>query len=311
MPGGISTVGAFVTAVLFTVGKVGIGIYLGKTGVASAYGAASSLAVILLWVYYSALILFFGAEYTYVSAKMSDSQRDSGRAAPHRSTGSDRFTTIMKSHSPLPSQVADRRLWQIQPLRDLTGLIGIGLAIWLIVDLRRFFAPVFIAFALAYLVEPMIEALQKRTGLPRWVPALVCTLLLTAGLVLAVIWVGPLLAEQGKTLATHAPQYISTLEKRYGFNVGNLSDHLSTFAEGVKDRAHGHTLPTLHRHQPSRRDRGAHRSHDIGGPALDLISSHFLFSVCETVFDRNASQTEKRKWELIRSRAGPPMSWLR
>ena len=79
-------VGAFVTAVLFTVGKVGIGIYLGKTGVASAYGAASSLAVILLWVYYSALIIFFGAEYTYVSAKMSDSQRDSGRAAPHRST---------------------------------------------------------------------------------------------------------------------------------------------------------------------------------------------------------------------------------
>ena len=63
--------GAFVTAVLFTIGKVGIGLYLGKTGVASAYGAASSLAVILLWVYYSAMILFFGAEYTYVSSQMS------------------------------------------------------------------------------------------------------------------------------------------------------------------------------------------------------------------------------------------------
>lgn len=64
--------GAFVTAALFTIGKVGIGLYLGKTGIASAYGAASSLAVILLWVYYSSLILFFGAEYTYVSATMSD-----------------------------------------------------------------------------------------------------------------------------------------------------------------------------------------------------------------------------------------------
>jgi membrane protein len=64
--------GAFVTALLFTIGKVGIGLYLGKTGVASAYGAASSLAVILLWVYYSAMILFFGAEYTYVSTKMSN-----------------------------------------------------------------------------------------------------------------------------------------------------------------------------------------------------------------------------------------------
>ena len=64
--------GAFVTAVLFTIGKVGIGLYLGKTGVASAYGAASSLAVILLWVYYSAMILFFGAEYTYVTSQMSN-----------------------------------------------------------------------------------------------------------------------------------------------------------------------------------------------------------------------------------------------
>jgi Predicted membrane protein len=64
--------GAFVTAALFTIGKVGIGLYLGKTGIASAYGAASSLAVILLWVYYSSLILFFGAEYTYISATLPD-----------------------------------------------------------------------------------------------------------------------------------------------------------------------------------------------------------------------------------------------
>ncbi|WP_447984897.1 YihY/virulence factor BrkB family protein [Nitrospira sp. Nam74] len=64
--------GAFVTAMLFTIGKVGIGLYLGKTGVASAYGAASSLAVILLWVYYSAMILFFGAEYTYVTTKLAN-----------------------------------------------------------------------------------------------------------------------------------------------------------------------------------------------------------------------------------------------
>ena len=75
--------GAFVTAVLFTIGKVGIGLYLGKTGVASAYGAASSLAVILLWVYYSAMILFFGAEYTYVSTRMSPA--NSATAVDHAS----------------------------------------------------------------------------------------------------------------------------------------------------------------------------------------------------------------------------------
>ncbi|HKN88567.1 MAG TPA: YihY/virulence factor BrkB family protein [Nitrospiraceae bacterium] len=76
-------IGALVTALLFTIGKMGIGLYLGKTGIASSYGAASSLAVILLWVYYSALILFFGAEYTYMSAKMSHAHLDaqSGNAS--------------------------------------------------------------------------------------------------------------------------------------------------------------------------------------------------------------------------------------
>jgi membrane protein len=61
-------VGAGVTAVLFTVGKFLIGLYLGKAGISSAYGAASSLMVILLWVYYSSLIFYFGAEFTYVYA---------------------------------------------------------------------------------------------------------------------------------------------------------------------------------------------------------------------------------------------------
>lgn len=136
---------------------------------------------------------------------------------------------------PLPSQVADRRLWQIQPIRDLFGLIVIALIVWLIFDLRRFFAPVFIALALAYLVEPMIEAIHKRTGLPRWAPALTLTVILTAGMLLFVTWVGPLLAEQARTLAMNAPDYLSTVEKRYGIRTGTISDHLSTFAKGLKD----------------------------------------------------------------------------
>ena len=58
--------GAAVTALLFTVGKLVIGLYLGKSGVATAFGAAGSLVVILVWVYYSAQILYFGAEFTKV-----------------------------------------------------------------------------------------------------------------------------------------------------------------------------------------------------------------------------------------------------
>ena len=57
-------VGAAVTAVLFVVGKFLIGFYLGKSNPGQAYGAAGSLAVLLLWVYYSSLILLFGAEFT-------------------------------------------------------------------------------------------------------------------------------------------------------------------------------------------------------------------------------------------------------
>jgi membrane protein len=57
--------GAALTAVLFVVGKMLIGLYLSHTGVASSYGAAGSVVIILLWVYYSAQILFFGAEFVH------------------------------------------------------------------------------------------------------------------------------------------------------------------------------------------------------------------------------------------------------
>lgn len=61
-------VGAAMTSLLFTVGKFAIGLYLGNSSVASAYGAAGSFVVLLLWIYYSAQILLFGAEFTQVYA---------------------------------------------------------------------------------------------------------------------------------------------------------------------------------------------------------------------------------------------------
>jgi membrane protein len=57
-------IGAFATSVLFTIGKILIGLYLGRSGVASAFGAAGSLVIVLVWIYYSAQILFLGAELT-------------------------------------------------------------------------------------------------------------------------------------------------------------------------------------------------------------------------------------------------------
>lgn len=69
-------VGALATAVLLVVGKLAIGLYLGRSNPGSAYGAAGSLAVILVWIYYSSMILLLGAEFTQVWA------RKSGRRIP-------------------------------------------------------------------------------------------------------------------------------------------------------------------------------------------------------------------------------------
>jgi membrane protein len=67
-------IGAFFTAVLFSIGRTLIGLYLGSSAVASSFGAAGSLVVLLLWIYYSAQILFFGAEFTQVYANQFGSR---------------------------------------------------------------------------------------------------------------------------------------------------------------------------------------------------------------------------------------------
>jgi membrane protein len=67
-------VGAFFTAVLFSIGKTIIGLYLGSSAVGTTFGAAGSLVIILLWIYYSAQILFFGAEFTQVYANQLGSR---------------------------------------------------------------------------------------------------------------------------------------------------------------------------------------------------------------------------------------------
>ena len=68
--------GAAITALLMTVGKTLIGLYIGRSGVASAYGAAASVIALLLWVYYSSLIFLFGAELTATYSRQYGSRRE-------------------------------------------------------------------------------------------------------------------------------------------------------------------------------------------------------------------------------------------
>jgi len=72
-------VGAGVTALLFSLGKALIGLYLGASGITSAYGAAGSLVLVLLWVYYSAQVFLLGAEFTWVYANARGSRSSARR----------------------------------------------------------------------------------------------------------------------------------------------------------------------------------------------------------------------------------------
>ncbi|HEY3180586.1 MAG TPA: YihY/virulence factor BrkB family protein [Casimicrobiaceae bacterium] len=69
-------IGALATAVLFSVGRIAIGFYLGRSAVASAYGAAGTLVALLLWLYYSAQVFLLGAEFTAVHARQRTGERD-------------------------------------------------------------------------------------------------------------------------------------------------------------------------------------------------------------------------------------------
>jgi membrane protein len=74
--------GSFATAVLFTIGKFLIGFYLGKAGVTSGFGAAGSIVVLLVWVFYSAQIFLLGAEFTWLYAHSHGSLARENVSAP-------------------------------------------------------------------------------------------------------------------------------------------------------------------------------------------------------------------------------------
>jgi membrane protein len=73
-------VGAFVTSILFTIGKIAIGFYIGASGAAEGFGAAGTLVVILLWIYYSAVIFLLGAEFTRAWSGKEEAKPEDARA---------------------------------------------------------------------------------------------------------------------------------------------------------------------------------------------------------------------------------------
>ncbi|MEO5845884.1 MAG: YihY/virulence factor BrkB family protein [Caldimonas sp.] len=87
-------VGAAVTALLFAIGKSLIGLYLGRSGLASGFGAAGSLVVLLVWMYYSAQIFLLGAEFTWVYAHTRGSRADAMAGAREAATAPSDDATV-------------------------------------------------------------------------------------------------------------------------------------------------------------------------------------------------------------------------
>ena len=119
-------VGAFVTSLLFSLGKTAIGIYLGNSAVTSTFGAAGSLVLLLLWIYYSAQILFFGAEFTQVYMNRYGSKiAPAGKAAPQglRNTEAETGRSL-----PQPAAIAiAAREDQLEKINRQTGRVLLGI----------------------------------------------------------------------------------------------------------------------------------------------------------------------------------------
>ena len=125
-------VGAFFTAVFFSVGKSLIGLYLGSSAVASSFGAAGSLVLLLLWIYYSAQILFFGAEFTQVYANNYGSKIvPEGQATSTRLQTVSRETTVPRATGRAIIPVTSEPIYEMNPKiereNEQTGRFILGL----------------------------------------------------------------------------------------------------------------------------------------------------------------------------------------
>lgn len=113
-------VGGFFTSTLFTLGQLGIGLYLGQAAPGSAFGAAATLIVLLLWIYYSAMIFFFGAEVTWVYSQKFGTHAGGAANTAKKEALAAQGAEIDPTES---SQERDAKRQADSPVRDSRGRV--------------------------------------------------------------------------------------------------------------------------------------------------------------------------------------------
>jgi hypothetical protein len=157
-------VGAVFTAALFTIGKFVMGWYLGREATASTYGAAGALALVLLWVYYSSIILLFGAEFTQVATVHRGRSIRPDKDAVPVDPADDRPTpkpVAARSHEPHESAKSSPQPVEEAPLAF--GRAKPGPLVWMTGALM----PAIAGWSLAPAIKAKVDAIVRKSPLLR------------------------------------------------------------------------------------------------------------------------------------------------
>lgn len=122
----------------------------------------------------------------------------------------------MAAEPPPDRPLADRHLWQIRPFRDVMWVLLVVLVLGAAYLMRAILAPIAVAFALAYAVDPVVRALRDRLRIPRAVSAVSFLIVSILGLALFLVWLLPTVVDQADRLASRLPEYVNALGGEQG-----------------------------------------------------------------------------------------------
>lgn len=130
----------------------------------------------------------------------------------------------------------DRHVWQIRPLRDVLWLAAAAALLLGLYWLRSIFLPVGIALVLAYIVNPIVDATERRWAVPRGAAILVILILILAAGGGLLFWLSPVVASQTATLVQKVPEYARTLAERHQWDLGDYDRQVAGLLEqGLKE----------------------------------------------------------------------------